>query len=171
MVDKRLIFSDRFIHQLGWFFGAWTTFDMITDFAIGKFLNATHEDTHLLTAGMMWGRKARLLADLIKRTDHPKKSELLGSLNTVRGQVKRDVFAHSYTRSDENTVTFLNRKEGGGYQAVEYPFTLERFTAHVKTFTQASEDFAKALGASPQELSAFTKAALSLNRKSNKSPE
>jgi hypothetical protein len=165
-----LLFSNEFIHELGWFFGAWTSFEGVTDYALGKLLNVPHEDAHLITAGMMWGRKARLLADLLKRSDHPKKDELLRCLNIVRGQIKRDVFAHSYLYGTETTVTFLSRQEGSGFKAVEYTFTLPEFREHVKTFTQASADFQAALGVPSSELLAFAQAALSLNRKSSKSP-
>src|SRR5262249_2400557 len=78
-----LLFRPDFVHELGWFFGAWSTFDMVTDFALGRFLNLPHQDTHLLTAGMVWGRKARLLVDLISRSSHPNKQSLLRALNIL----------------------------------------------------------------------------------------
>jgi hypothetical protein len=170
-MNKRLLFDPSFIHELGWFFGAWATFDLVTDFAIGKFLNASPEDTHLITAGMVWGRKARLLADLIKRSSHPNKAELKRALGVIQGHAKRDMLAHSYMRSDATTVTFVHRQAGSGYCATELTFTLESFRKHVKTFTQASVDFNNALGPpAPAEMSAFASASLSLNSKSSKSP-
>jgi hypothetical protein len=170
LMSEKLIFSRDFIHELGFFFGAWSAFDMITDFSIGKFLGLSHDATHLLTAGTVWGKKCRLLVELIKRSDHPKKQELLASLKIIQGQAKRDLFAHSYARSSDKTVTFLNRQEGGGYHAEEFTFTLETFREHVHKFVKAASAFQNAIDVPQSDCAAFWEAALSLNNKSDKSP-
>jgi hypothetical protein len=161
---NKLIFNPGFLQLLGMFHGAWASVDMTADFAIGQFMKLPHQQTHLMTAGMAVGAKFRLLADLIGRSDHPKKSELLGALNKIRGETKREVLAHSYIRSSATAVTFLDRKGGGEYRAKEYPFSLLQFSSHVKILTQSGQDFEAALGADPKELRDFWDAAISANR-------
>jgi len=128
------------------------------------FLNLPHEQTHILTAGMMSGPKFRLLADLIARSDHPNKGKMLGILNKIRGETKREVLAHAYLLSTKTKVTFLHRKGGDKYSAKEYSFGLQEFYDHVKILTQAAEDFDVSLGAPGQEVSDFVAAALRANK-------
>jgi hypothetical protein len=93
---------------MGMFHGYWSSLDLTIDYAICQFLEVTHHQAHLITAGMMSGPKFRLLADPIGRSDHPKRDQLLGALNKIRAIQKRDVFAHSYIESFGNAVNFAN---------------------------------------------------------------
>jgi hypothetical protein len=161
--QPKLIFTTEFLVLLGRFHGAWCTADASIDLAIGKFLKLTPEQTHLMTAGVMSGPKCRLLADLIRRSDHQNKSKLLDALNKIRGEVKRDVLAHAYIRSSSTQVTFISRKTGSRYEARDYSFTLTEFAKHVKVLTQAAEDFDKALATTEAEFSEFIKAAMTTN--------
>lgn len=104
---------DEFTSLLGPFYGIWASIDLTTDFAIGKFLNLTPFETYLVTSGQMFGKKARLLAELVKRSSYPKKAELTGAVNLIRGKAKRDIFAHGHMWSNENVVTFVERSGGG----------------------------------------------------------
>jgi len=118
----------------------------------------------------MFGRKARLLADLIGRSNHPNKAKLLGAFNAARGSTKRDVIAHGYLWSNKNTVKFIERSISGEYRAIEHPYSVNGFTLHVKEFYDKSNAFYVALEVGWQEIQDFANAALSLNRKSAKSP-
>src|ERR1051326_8177509 len=91
---KSLETSNEFNALLDLFLGCWATFEMTTDFAIGKFLKTPHEQTHLITAGMMSGRRAGLLADLVGRSDHPRKAEILNAFDKLRGMSTKDIFVH-----------------------------------------------------------------------------
>ena len=166
-----LAFRDDYTQLMGTFQSMWGSVEIVTDYAICKFLKVTPEQAHLITSGIMFGRKAQLLANLIGTSDDPKKSQILGALNKVRGMSKRDIFAHSYVRSDKTTVTFLDRSTGGEFKAKEHTFTLAEFRTYVTEFESAGEAFRIAVGAvSRPELDAFAKAALSLSRKSKTSP-
>ena len=155
---------------VGLFQGAWASLDLLTDYAIWKFLKVTPEQAHLITSGMMFGRKARLLADLIGRSDHPNKAEILGAFNEVRGTMnKRDIFAHSYVWSDQNLVKFIDRQAGGEYKAKEHSFTLKQFQNYVLEFSRSAARFYLSVGATRDEIDAFGDAALSLNRRSTTS--
>ncbi len=134
------------------FNGAWATFDLTTDYAIYQFLGVTAHQGHLITSGMMFGRKARLLADLIGRSDHPNKAKILGAFNKARGGNKRDVFAHGCVWSDKDTVKFLERTSGGEYQAVEHEFTVDELEAHIIRFIFANQAFWDALGAKKEDV-------------------
>src|SRR3954470_15790553 len=84
--------SGEFNALLDLFLGAWASFEMTTDFAIGKLLKTSHEQTHLITAGMTFGRRARLLADLVSHSDHPRKAEILAAFNKLCGMSTKDIF-------------------------------------------------------------------------------
>jgi hypothetical protein len=154
--------------ELGLFHFAFAQLDRCTDFAICKFLNVTPQEAHLITSGMMFGRKARLLADLIARSDHPQKASLLGSFNAVRGNNKRDIIAHGHLISDENdtSITFLERSVSGEFRAKKHTFTMLEFITYVIAFYGQFQAFHDALGVTDKELEDFSNAALSLNRKS-----
>ena len=169
--NPNLLFTTEFAELMGKFQGAWASLELVTDVAICRFLKVTAKETHLITAGMTFGRKAQLLAGLVARSEHPKKSEILDAFNKIRGTSKRDTFAHSYIKSDADTVTFLDRAGGGEFHAKEHTFTLEQFRQHVTDFTQAGGRLYLALGLTDRECNEFANAALSLNRKSATSPE
>jgi hypothetical protein len=122
-----------------------------------------------LTSGMMFGKKCRLLADLIGRSKDQNKGTLLGALNKVRAN-RRDVLTHSYIWSDKNVVKFLERSVSGEFKTIEHTYTLEQLNSYVSDFAIKAANFHEALGATREELQAFTNAALSLNRKSVTSP-
>ena len=65
-LEGALIISDEFYRRIGEFHVLWATADLSIDFAIGKFLGLPAVDTHLLTAGMFYGRKLKLPAYLSK---------------------------------------------------------------------------------------------------------
>lgn len=169
MAKKPLSQRPEFTQLMGLFWGYWSSLELTIDYAICQFLKITHHQAHLITAGMMAGPKFRLLADLIGRSDHPKRDELLGALNKIRAIQKRDVFAHSYIQSFENEVNFVSRKSGGTYEATKHEFTQASFEKHFLEFVEVSMKFYNALGVERDELQEFAKAALSLNRKSKTS--
>jgi hypothetical protein len=103
---------------------------------------------------MMFGSKARLLVDLIRRSDHANKEEILESFSEFRGMSKRNVFAHSYVWSDHSTVKFMDRQTGGEYKAKEHTFTLTQFRHHVLKVAQVAERFYQAIGATRKAPSA-----------------
>lgn len=167
---KTLRENNAFRRALGIFYTNWATLDLTVDYAIGEFLNVTAKEAHLITAGMMFGRKARLLADLIGRSAHPRKAEILGAFNQIRGVSKREVFAHGYIGASKDTVSFLERTAGGEFSAKEHVYTLAEFRAHTNEVSRVATAFSDALGVSDAELDGFATAALSLNRKSKTSP-
>jgi hypothetical protein len=167
---KSLVFTREYAQLTGLFQGSWASLELITDYAIWKFFGVTAEQAHLITSGMMFGRKARLLVDLIRRSDHKDKDKILAPFNELRGMSLRDVFAHSYVKSDRDTVTYLERLPGGDFRAKEHVFTLSKFSLHVLKFISLSDAFYNALGVSRAEIEEFGNAALSLSRKSKRSP-
>jgi hypothetical protein len=69
-----LSFRDDYTQLMGRAQSQWAALEVITDYAIGKFLKVTDGQAHLITSGMMFGRKGRLLADLIAKSDDPQKA-------------------------------------------------------------------------------------------------
>ena len=169
MAKTPLAQRPEFTQLMGLFHGYWSSLDLTIDYAICQFLKVTHHQAHLITAGMTSGPKFRLLADLIGRSDHPKRDQLLGSLNGIRAIQKRDVFAHSYIESFSDSVNFLSRTTGGTYKATKHEFTQSSFEKHILEMVKVSMQFYDALGASRADLQTFAEAALSLNRKSKTS--
>jgi hypothetical protein len=134
---------------------------MTIDMAIGRFLNLTDYEAQILTSGVEFGPKARLLYELVKRSLHPKRADILHSLNKLRNDAKRNVLAHSYLIADRESVTFLERSRGTDYTVKKHQFTHLEWQKHVTTTLQAGEEFWKALGYKHEELEAFALAALS----------
>jgi hypothetical protein len=169
--SNALMFNPDFLRLLGMFHGAWTSVDQAVDYAIGHFLKIPHEQTHLLTSGMMmFGRKAQLLAGLIARSDHPQKADLLAALNHFRGEVKRDWLVHAYVQSTPTRVTFIHRNTSGEYKVKKLSFSLPEFHKHLVEMTQAGEKFQIAIGLTPEALADFVAAAERAENKATTSP-
>jgi hypothetical protein len=166
----KLALTAEFNHLLGLFFCQFTTLDLTIDWAVGEFLKTSPYETHVLTAGLMFGQKARLLTDLIKASSHTNRDKILAPLARLRGMTRREVFAHSYIWSDNNTVKFVHRTSGQRFEAKEYAFTWIEFNEHVLQVTKDITEFYKVLGVSDDELRAFAEAALSRSSRTNKSP-
>lgn len=143
--DVELGATPWFWMTLGLFHFSWATVDSVVDYALGLFLHLPHPDAHLVASGMMFGRKARLLADLIGRSAHPKRKELLEGVNRLRGEAKRDIIAHGQIESDRETVTFIERQAGGKYTTRRHSFTKVEFITHVRMVFDAVNDLAAAL--------------------------
>ena len=163
---KWLAFDIKFTTIFGLFHVGWSVAESAIDYAIGQFLQLASEQTHLLTAGIDHGRKIMLLRDLIARSDHANRTELLRTLKIIQNESLRNVLAHSYIASDDKTITFIERRRGGPYSVKLYEFTLKEFRDHVRKFTQAAQDFEKALGFTREDLSGFLNAASSASHKS-----
>ena len=125
--NKTLGVGGEFNVALDLFLGAWATFEMTTDFAIGKFLKTSHEQTHLLPAGMMFGKRARLLTDLVDRSDHPRKAQILGAFNKLCGMSKRDILVHFFRPPSQEQVHFLERSADGRFATRSPSFTKSEF--------------------------------------------
>jgi hypothetical protein len=171
-LENAVVIREEFYIALGHFHTMCSVLDPAIDYAICKFLAVPAKDAHLITPGMMFGRKTKLLADLIghnKRLEKEKRARLLGAVNALR-TVRRDAITHSYIWSSKNEVNFLERKTTADFRAIEHKFTLESFATFVDDFAAKAMSFHKELGAAPRQLSLFANAALSLDRKSSKSP-
>ena len=151
-------------YRLGVFHAMWGSIDLVTDMAIGRFLGLGHDDTHAVTWGMMFGAKAKLLANLIRRSEHPSKATLLTSLNALRGDAKRDILAHGYQVEGHGHVGFLERPRGGSDKAFKgtlHLFTYETFRLHVNKLIGDGIAFMDILDYDQDDINAFAEAARS----------
>jgi len=73
-----------YLQLLGIFHSNWSAIDAYTDFAIYQFLRVTPQQAHLITSGMVFGRKARLLGDLIRHSNDARKQKLMEAFNKIR---------------------------------------------------------------------------------------
>ncbi|PJI37388.1 MAG: hypothetical protein CTR53_20540 [Ferrovibrio sp.] len=140
-------------------------FDVTLDYSIGKFLRLEHSETHILVAGMEFGRKIRLLCELLKHSDHPKKQQLVEQLSILQA-AKRDAITHAYVASNSTDITFIYRSRGGPYEAKELRFTYPEFKEHVTTLIEAAQRYQRMLGAPVEELLSFANTVLSLKKRS-----
>ena len=83
------------------------------------------------TSGMVFGRKARLLDDLITHSDDNRKQKLLEAFNKIRA-AKRDIIAHSYHGSDELSVQYVERNTSGRFKANVHTYTFNEFKQYVQ---------------------------------------
>jgi hypothetical protein len=163
MANDDLLFSEQFLvqlgKQLGKFHGAWASIDLCLSYGIGKFLKITHEEAHVLTAGMEFGRKATLLRNLVYRSDHPNRAAIIGAVAKLQNEAKRNVFAHSFMVSTPDTVTFVDRSRGGDYSVTTHAYTLPEWTVHVESVAEMGEALYQALGAIDEDFRDFGEAA------------
>ena len=169
IVPIPMVKQASYLKLLGIFHSNWSAIDLYTDFAIYQFLHVTQQQAHLITSGLVFGRKARLLDDLIRHSDDPRKSKILEAFNKIRA-AKRDIITHSYVASGAGSVRFLERNTSGPFKAEVHNYSAEKFHDHVKGIAEAASNFYNALVVDVAELEAFANAALSLNRKSSTSP-
>ena len=159
-----LALSDEYSRLLGIFHYNWSAIDLHVDHAIYKFLNVTPIQAHLITSGLMFGRKIRLLVDLIKHSDSPQKTALLSELAKIT-KANRDIITHGWVRSDAETIYFLERRHSGAFTAKEHAYKLKEFEDLVWVVQAAGSKFRDLLGYTPEEIAVFAKAALSASRK------
>ena len=93
---KEMVFDQNFVWFLGAFFGTWATLELVASYGIGKFLRISHEEAHILTSGMEFGRKAMLLRNVVRRSDDPKRAQILGAVGKIQNESKRNVLAHAF---------------------------------------------------------------------------
>jgi hypothetical protein len=169
--QDNLVFSDKFSTYLGKFHTTFSTVNFLVDMGIGRFLKLSDFDAHLLTSGQMFGPKARLLANLVSKSDHPNKAQILGALNKLRGNSKREVIAHGYIQGDAQYVYFLERINSGELTVRRHGFTFLEFLEHCAEFLTQTLALANALDYSKEETVAFGHALDSLLPKSTTSPQ
>lgn len=165
---KRLALKPEFTRGLGLFHSVHSSLDLTVDFAICKFLSVTPQHAHLVTSGMMFGPKVRLLSNLVGSSKDQKRNEIMSALRAITG-TKRDVVVHGYMWSDETKVRFIERSKSGEFTAKSYEFTLESFILFVYKYNSDANDLYHSVGATYDSIQDFANAVFSLDRKSNKS--
>ena len=172
MIDKSksVAFSDEFIWHYGAFHASWISGEALLCYMIGSLLKISHTETHIITAGMEFGRKAAIARNLAYLSKHPKKKEVIGLIGRLQNESKRNVFAHGLMVNNNETVTFLDRSRGGDYDVTAYSFSLKEFVLHVQSVAKIGADLHRAFGADEADLEAFHQAALSIANKSATSP-
>jgi hypothetical protein len=153
-----LALTAEFQHVLGSFYLLWSSFEFIVDFAIWRFLKLEPTVAHLMTAGLDFNRKARLLRGVIKRSGHTKTAQLQTALNEIQNESKRNVFAHSFWMATPTTVTFIERSRHGPMEIKQHTFTLEEFRSHVLRIEKACSDFEEALAVPREDILDFVRA-------------
>ena len=83
--------SRAFYECFGGFYATWQSVEITMDWTIGQFLGVSYEDTHLITTGMQFGRKAMLLRALVNRSDRKNKGGIIECLSFFVEQSKRNV--------------------------------------------------------------------------------
>ena len=162
----------EFYAAVGMFHVAWSTTDLVISYAIGNLLKISNEETHVLIAGMEFGRKATVLRNLISRAKHRNKAQIVGALNSVQNDSKRNAIAHGLMTFDTagTGVTFIDRSRGGEYTATPHYFTYLEFSRHVGWFVDEAERLEVALEIKDEDFQAFARAAISADKRAPKSP-
>jgi hypothetical protein len=155
-------FPPGFIETLGHFHCIWLMFDVTLDFAIGYFLAIDFEETHILVSGLEFGRKLRLLVELLKRSKHDKKDILIESIKTIQAS-KRDIITHSYIASNTTNISFVY-KSRGEFKSGRLEFHIDDFTNHVAKIIQATQRFQNSLGVSDETIGHFANTVLSMQK-------
>jgi hypothetical protein len=164
------VMTSDFLCNLGTFYGFWSSLETTLDYLIGRYLKLPHEETHILTAGMEFGRKANLLRALVMRTSDPNKDKIRDALTKIQNESKRNLFSHSLINSNPHSITFVYRKTDGVYSATETRFTPPEFADHLKKIARLAGEFTKLVKIDEADFQAFGKAALSAAQSATTSP-
>jgi hypothetical protein len=175
---KSLLSDEKFTQQLGAFWVAWNRIELITSVAIGHILgNRRYATTHIITAGLEFGRKANLLRNLLHEIDataEPARPPVMGglirSIGRLQNESKRNAIAHGIFVADDKTVTFIDLPKGGAFIATPHRFTLKELKDHTDNVMRIGEEIRTTLRISETEIQRFAMAALKVNTKSTKSP-
>jgi hypothetical protein len=167
----KLALTVPFTCLVGRFYGMWASLEASIDYSIGRLLKIPHTDTHILTAGMEFGRKANLLRALLTRSDDPDRDKIKSLLTKLQNEARRNIFTHSLMFSDENSVTFVHRRMDGTYTGSEIRFTGPEFEKHVVDITNLARDLGRFLNIDPDDYQAFGRAASSASSNDPKSPQ
>lgn len=167
---KSVAQDNRFLTLLGYFHAIWASVDLVLCYGIGDLLKIGPGECHVLTAGMEFGPKITVLRNVIYRSKHPKRNELLGLLGKLQNESKRNVLTHAFMLSDEHKVIFIERSRGGDYRAQRHEFTLDEFAQHVLRFGDVVNDLTAILCPDYAEFNRFGYAAFSTESKPTKSP-
>jgi hypothetical protein len=151
-------FPKDFHRLLGLFHSIWLSVDPLIDFQIGRLLNSDLVDTHILTAGMEFGRKLRILIDLLKRSDLKNKAALIESLRVLQ-RARRENITHAYIATSPTTLVFNYRSRGGEFTASRLSFSIKGFEDHVQKMIRAAQAFQNGLAVPVSEFDEFIAAA------------
>ena len=157
-------------YRLGVFHAVWGNIDVTTDFAIGQFMILDPEETLLVTWGMPFGAKAKLLSRLIKRSSHPEKQALTTAFNAIKGDAKRDILAHGYPVEDDEHVGFIEKQRGNDFTTKLHVFTRAEFRIHVARLIEHMHALNKALGAPVEDVAKFVEIAKNMEKSPKTSP-
>lgn len=152
--------TQNFTYFLGKFHGCWSSIELSIDCAIGRFLKLSPRDSLVITAGMEFNAKAKILHDVVYRSDDPKKSEILGLLGEIRNNAKRVPITHSFMMGEKNKITFFERPRGQKFVVKEHVFTDQGWVEHVSNFIINAQKLDSALGLTPDVIQEFLESAL-----------
>jgi hypothetical protein len=153
--------TNHFSNQLGSFYTVWIVLEMTIEYQIGRLLKLPYEETHIIVAGMEFGRKANLLRILLGRSGNPDAGKITTVLNEIQNTAKRNIFTHSLLHSIMDEVTFIHRKtDAAAFSATKARFTSDEFEAHVLKITKLANELGVLLKIDNADYQAFCEAAL-----------
>ena len=136
--------------------------ELITSVAIGHILgNRRYATTHIITAGIEFGRKANLLRNLLHEIDatepaHPPvMGGLIRSIGRLQNESKRNAIAHGIFVTDDKTVTFIDLPKGGDFIATPHRFMLKELKDHTDNVMRIGEEIRTTLRISGNGNSTF----------------
>jgi hypothetical protein len=134
--------TPEFYAALGCFYAAWSRTDLAIDCAVWKATGTeTEEQTHKRVAGMKFSDKCKHFRSLVDTGKFQYGDKVKDLLVQIEKHSMRNVFAHSFLASDEQSVMFIHRQSRRGkYEALGYKFARDQFFDHVQNFVQLSFD-------------------------------
>ncbi len=151
--------TQHFTENLGIFYGLWIALEATIEHQIGRLLKIAHIETHILIAGMEFGRKANLFRILIMRENGPNAEKIATLLNKLQNEAKRNIFTHSIVHSVMDQVTFIHRKIDNKFSATTTTFTSDEFENHVRNMVSVANEFGRLLNIDQADFQSFCDAA------------
>jgi hypothetical protein len=171
-MEARYALTKDFTDNLGTFYGLWLALEATIEYEIGRLLNLPDRQTHIVVAGMEFGRKASLFHILLNESDWRNKDEIGTLLTSIQNEAKRNIFTHSILHSVEDEVTFIHRKvQGHKFSVTETKFTRNQFGTHVRKMIDVANKFGALLDIDQEDFHAFCETAHNVSKSPSTSPQ
>ncbi len=159
-MEVRYALTNDFTDDFGTFYALWLALEVTIEYEIGRLLHLPHRKTHIIVAGMEFGRKASLFHILLDESEHRDKAKIRALLTTIQNEAKRNIFTHSILHSTENDVTFVQRKvQSHKFSVTRTTFTRQQFHAHVQKMIAVINELGELLAHDKNDFQVFCETA------------
>ena len=156
-------------YAVGFYHIAWSTTEAIIECAIAKQLNLGPIEGSIVTSGIMFVGRAKMLEALLLREEKAN-ATALKFLRRIMNSPDRVDLTHSIVGLNDTGLYFRRRKLDGGFKSTDIPYDLVSLITKAKDLSLNAGELQKALGITDDDFNTYFQAAHSAVAKDGKSP-